>query len=104
MVSAPNLKVATANRLGDGAVVYRDRTGSWSTRFADAVAVEEDLAAELLAAAGRDMDRAIVVGVALIEVARVDGRLQPASLRERIRAFGPSIALAMQPPGGEESR
>ncbi|MCW5752275.1 MAG: DUF2849 domain-containing protein [Alphaproteobacteria bacterium] len=97
------MKAATANRLGDGAVVYRDRTGGWSARFADAVAVEEDLAAELLAAAERDMDRAMVVGVALIEVARVDGRLQPASLRERIRAFGPSVEFALQPPGGEEN-
>ncbi|MGE0151132.1 MAG: DUF2849 domain-containing protein [Reyranellaceae bacterium] len=88
------LRAATANRLRDGAVVFRTLTGGWSSRIADAeVAASEAEAARLLAAAERDAANAVVVGPYLIDVREVDGELRPASLRERIRAFGPTTPM-----------
>lgn len=88
------LRAATANRLRDGVVVFRTVTGGWSSRIADAETVSSDAeVARLLAEAERDSANAIVVGPYLIDVAVVDGETRPASLRERIRAFGPTTPM-----------
>jgi len=85
-------KIVTANRLRDGAVVYRAADGSWRTAIFEAeLAASEQDAAELLARAERDVTAALVVAPYLIDVLRTDEGLVPGSLRERIRAAGPTI-------------
>lgn len=88
------LRAATANRLRDGVVVFRTATGGWSSRIADAEIVADGAeAARLLAEAERDSANAVVVGPYLIDVNEVDGETRPVSLRERIRAFGPTTPI-----------
>ena len=88
------LRAATANRLRDGVVVFRTVTGGWSSRIVDAEVVSgEAEAARLLSDAERDSANAVVVGPYLIDVNEIDGETRPASLRERIRAFGPTTPM-----------
>jgi hypothetical protein len=88
--------VVTANRLGDGAVVYRTEDGRWSTHLDDAAVVTTAVAAtELLAAAVGDT--AAVGGY--VAPVRLDprGRPQPGNLRESIRSRGPTVGAAPIP-------
>ena len=84
--------VVTANRLGDGAVVYRTADQQWTAELAQAaVLTTSDAARALLAGAAADGINAVDVYVAPVEL--VDGRPQPANLRERIRRGGPTFPL-----------
>lgn len=89
------LQAVTANRLRDGAVAFRTVTGGWSTRLIDAqTASGEAAAAQLLAAAETDARNALVVGPYLFAVNDANGELQAVTLRERIRAAGPTVVEA----------
>ena len=83
--------VITANRLADGAVVYRTAAGGWSSELRHAAVVTNAQAAkDLLAAAKTDRD-AVDPYVAPVEL---DGEtVQPGNLRERIRVAGPTFDL-----------
>lgn len=84
--------VITANRLGDGAVVYRSADGSWTKDLAAAAVVTTTPAAiELLTAALADKLKAVDAYVAPVELTAQ--RVQPGNLRERIRLNGPTVAL-----------
>jgi hypothetical protein len=84
--------VVTANRLGDGAVVYRAAVGGWTTRLGAAVVVTDTQAAkELLTAAAADEINAVGAYVAPVECN--GGRVEPGNLRERIRVAGPTFDL-----------
>ena len=86
--------VVTANRLGDGAVIYRSADGRWTTDRAVAGVVTTSEAATALLAGAR-ADLAIVDAyVAPVELAAAGPR--PGNLRERIRAAGPTIRLPAQ--------
>jgi uncharacterized protein DUF2849 len=85
--------VVTANRLGDGAVIYRTGGGQWSTRLELAEVVTSAAAATMLLA-GATADDINAVGAYVAPVRQdVDGALQPGNLREAIRHAGPTIAL-----------
>ena len=85
--------VITANRLGDGAVVYRTADGHWSADLKQAaVATSAPAAGELLAAAVGDDIGAVGAYVAPVE-RNQDGRVAPGNLRERIRLAGPTFDL-----------
>lgn len=85
--------VITANRLADGAVVYRTADNSWSTELgAAAVATTADQAKALLASAADDGTAAVEAYVAPVELAP-GSRILPGNLRERIRVGGPTFAL-----------
>jgi hypothetical protein len=85
--------VITANRLGDGAVIYRTRDGNWSTRLGDAAVVTTASAAtQLLTAAVADDVSAVGAYVAPVRLG-ADGRPEPGNLREIIRQAGPTFAL-----------
>ncbi len=87
------LQVLTANRLGDGRVVFLDGEGGWSDRIADArIAADEEAAAALVAAGARAERARLVVGPYLIEVTEGEEGPWPVRLREAIRAAGPSVA------------
>ena len=82
----------TANRLGDGAVIYRTNAGSWTTQFDHAAVVTTAPAAiELLDAAVADDVGA--VGAYVAPVLLDGGKMRPGNLRERIRLAGPTIDL-----------
>jgi len=87
-------RVLTANRLGDGAVVYRDAAGDWVETIEAAAPAEDEAAEQALLAAGEDaLARQLVVGPYLIEIALEAAVPSPLSQRERIRAAGPTIAF-----------
>jgi hypothetical protein len=85
--------VVTANRLTDGAVVYRTADAAWTTDLAAAAVVTTAPAAQdLLKGAAADDVGAVGPYVAPVEVTR-DRRVLPGNLRERIRLAGPTIEL-----------
>ena len=85
--------VVTANRLGDGAVIYRTADNEWSTNLSAAAVVDSaPAAAELLRAAEADDVRAVGPYVAPVDLT-ADRRVLPGNLRERIRVAGPTITL-----------
>jgi hypothetical protein len=85
--------VVTANRLVDGAVIYRTADGRWTTDLTRAaVATTAPAAMEMLKAASGDGLSAVGAYVAPVE-READGRLRPGNLRESIRLNGPTIAL-----------
>ena len=89
--------VVTANRLGDGAVIYRTGGGQWSTRLQQAEVVTTATAATtLLAGATADDINAVGAYVAPVRLGR-NGRPEPGNLREIIRQTGPTIALPAAP-------
>jgi hypothetical protein len=87
--------VVTANRVGDGAVVYRGADGDWTTEL-EAAAVTTDAAAarELMTAAVADDLRAVGSYVAPVKLSP-DGEVKPGNLRELIRLGGPTIDLPL---------
>jgi hypothetical protein len=84
--------VVTANRLADGAVVYRAAVGGWTARLADAAVVTDAEAAKALLAAA-NADDVDAVGAYVAPVRIVDGRIEPGNLREHIRVGGPTFDL-----------
>jgi hypothetical protein len=90
--SAPQISVLTANRLGDGIVVFLDFEGAWSENIALAVVARDPDEARALEDRGAyDAARNLVVEPYLVEVREADGRLTPIRYRERVRVAGPSI-------------
>jgi hypothetical protein len=89
-ITGPN--VVTANRLADGAVVYRTGEGEWTTEMSGAAIVSAVPAAiELLTAAREDGLRAVDAYLAPVKLDR--DRVLPGNLRELIRMGGPTIDL-----------
>jgi hypothetical protein len=85
--------VVTANRVVDGAVVYRRADGGWSTHLDDAaIATNATGVHVLIDAANADDLRAIGAYVAPVKVTS-GGHVRPGNLRELIRLGGPTIDL-----------
>jgi uncharacterized protein DUF2849 len=85
--------VVTANRLRDGAVIYRTADGGWTTELgAAAIVTTTPAAQELLKGAVADDVGAVSAYVAPVELTEGRG-VRPGNLRERIRVSGPTIAL-----------
>lgn len=90
MAQAEVRHLVTANRLRDGVPVYRT-AGSWSPAIDDACLVAEPAAEALLATAQDGPKPLPVVAPYLVEATAEQGKVRPLALRERIRAFGPTI-------------
>jgi hypothetical protein len=85
-------QVMTANRLGDGVVVFLTRTGDWSERIDDAVLALEPQAAAALEARGNEAVAAnTVTGPYLFAATRENGSIRASHIRERIRTLGPTV-------------
>ena len=85
--------VVTANRVADGAVVYRRADGGWTTNMDEAaVATNAAGATALIDAATADDLRAVGPYIAPVKLAP-DGAVRPGNLRELIRLGGPTIDL-----------
>jgi hypothetical protein len=84
--------VVTANRTGDGAVIYRQAEG-WTTDLAGAaIATDGPGAQRLLAGAVADDLGAVGAYVAPVKLLP-GGHVRPGNLRELIRRAGPTIEL-----------
>lgn len=85
-------KVISANRLADGIVVYAGRDGSWSEQLGQAQVFASKAEAEAgLLIAQNDAKRNLVVEPVVVEVTEDAGGLRAVTLREIIRARGPTI-------------
>ncbi len=88
-------QAVTANRLTDGEVVYFTADGQWAENFTAAEVVEGAEAADALFARATPADfESRVLGAYLFEVLEEGAAgYKPASVRENIRAKGPTIRL-----------
>ena len=87
------MKIITANRLSDGAVVYLAAEG-WLTEIARAAVLSAQDAIEAgLDAAARAVANREIVDTSAIDVTVEETGPVPVRLRERIRAFGPTVAF-----------
>ena len=90
--NAPQRSILTANRLGDGAVIFLDFEGAWSETIDEAlVALSPDEVRALEDRGAYDSAHNLVVEPYLIEIREVAGRIEPIRYRERVRAGGPTI-------------
>jgi hypothetical protein len=82
------LSVASANRLSDGVVVFLDDAGQWMIRLDRAAVARDKRAGEILLERART-EAFSVIDPFLVAVTEDDeGRIEPVSLREKIRASG----------------
>ncbi len=91
-------KIATANRLRDGVVIYLDAKGNWTTDVdAARIAQTPEEEAELKAALDAGVKDNFLLDTAIIDTVVNDHK--PARLREQIRAVGPTVRpdLARRP-------
>ena len=84
--------VVTANRLGDGAVVYRTADGRWTEKLSEAaVLTTVPSATEVLQAAIADDVGAVGAYVAPVQLN--GDQIRPGNQRELIRLQGPTVEL-----------
>ena len=91
----------TANRLADGRVVYVAADGAWVTDFARAHALDAGNEERWLARAAADEVAGIVIGPYAIALAEGPAPV-PATLRERIRARGPTVETLVSDGEGSQ--
>ena len=90
--TAPQRSILTANRLGDGGVVFLDFEGAWNENIAEAVVARSPDEMRALEDRGaHDAARNLIVEPYLVEVREIGGRIEPIRYRERVRAGGPTI-------------
>ncbi|MCP5432152.1 MAG: DUF2849 domain-containing protein [Alphaproteobacteria bacterium] len=104
MAKAELPQALTANRLGDGEVVYRTPAGAWSARFAEAAVFGTKADAEkALADAEADVAARRVVAVYLFDVVPGPNGPSPRETREVIRAKGPTVRLDLGKQAGNSA-
>ena len=86
--------IVTANRTGDGAVIYRTASHRWSVDLSDAAIVRTaDEARALLAESVADDVGAVGSYIAPVDV--TDQGVAPGNLREKIRQQGVTFPLLL---------
>jgi len=84
--------IVTANRLAEGVVVFQNARGGWEEDFALAAVYADPAAREAALASAREAAaESLIVDPYLFEVERRAGGFAPKSLREAIRAAGPTV-------------
>jgi len=81
------MRAITANRLGDGEVVFW-KSGAWVERFGEAEVFDDNETAD--EAVARAVQPTVVVEPYVIELVEENGAKVPLSYRERLRALGPT--------------
>jgi len=90
--TATQISVLTANRLGDGIVVFLDFEGAWNEDLEQAIVARSPDEVKALEDRGAwDAVHNLVVEPYLVEVREEGGRPVPIRYRERVRVAGPSI-------------
>ena len=93
-------KIVTANTLATGHVVFLATDGFWVDGVAQAATYDDASGAELgLAAAQRDVQRGLIVDPFVTDKGPATGGRPVMTLRDTIRAFGPTIAYLPQGAG-----
>jgi hypothetical protein len=83
-----DLQIASANRLADGMVVFLDDAGQWTPHIEQAALARDKRAADILLQRAQ-AESFTVVDPFLVAMGEDEGgRLEPLSLREKIRASG----------------
>lgn len=82
------LSVASANRLVDGVVVFLDDAGQWTDRLDRAAVACDGRAGEILLERARAEGFGVIDPFLVAVTEEEDGRIEPVSLREKIRASG----------------
>ncbi len=82
------LSVASANRLVDGVVVFLDDSGQWTTLLERAAVARDQRAADILLERARAEAFGVIDPFLVAVTEEADGRIEPVSLREKIRASG----------------
>ena len=81
------MKVLTANRLEDGAVVYLTPAGSWSMHLTEARILKDDSSLKEAERQGElDTKARLVVAHYAFDIEEKSGRIEACSMREKIRA------------------
>ena len=94
------VKLVSANRLGDGVVVYVDAAGHWVESIDAAARLESaDTVEAALVAARADEALNLVVEAFVVDAVLEADHVRATTLRDRIRASGPTIVYgpAAQP-------
>jgi len=87
------LWMITGNATADGAPIYLQTNGRWTRRLAEGLAVSSEEQRDRLLAEAKAAER-IVCDAYVIDVRQgARGQLEATSLRERIRAEGPTLTL-----------
>jgi hypothetical protein len=89
------MKLLTGNALVSGRVLWWTGTG-WSESIADAAPVADADAAALLRQAA---EQGVINDAALIEAEPGGAGFRPLRMRERVRAFGPTVGSCATPIG-----
>jgi len=90
-------QIISANRLIDGIVVYAGRDGAWADALGAAKIFTSKAEAEAaLLLAQNDVKRNLVVDPCLVEVSEEARGVRAVTLRESIRARGPTIDFLPQ--------
>jgi Protein of unknown function (DUF2849) len=85
-------KIISANRLVDGIVVYAGHGGAWVEKLNQArIFASKEEAEAGLSFAQDDVARNLVVEPFLVDVTQDANGLRPSTLRDSIRAQGPTI-------------
>ena len=91
---AENLRVISANRLRDGAVVYFGRQDRWVEEFDHAEPFRDAAELEAALARARAAERSnLVLDILPVDALVSDQGLRPAHIREAIRAAGPTVRV-----------
>jgi Protein of unknown function (DUF2849) len=89
--------VVTANRLSDGAVVHRGKSGQWTVRLSAAQILWTAAEAQT-ALSEAQSDGLVAVGAYIAPIDASKASVEPGNLREYIRACGPTFALPSDAP------
>ncbi len=87
-----DLQVASANRLADGTVVFLDDAGQWTERLDRAALARDKRGAEILLERAKAESFGVVDPFLVAVSEDEEGRVEPLSLREKIRASGLTFA------------
>jgi hypothetical protein len=100
------VKVISANRLTDGTVVYLGPDGHWVEALGAALTFVDDAATQTgLAVARTDEKRNLIVEPFGVDVSLAAEGLKAQTLRNAIRANGPTIPYRSSvPPAGSTER
>lgn len=85
----------TGSATESGQPIYMRSDGSWTRVFAEGWSSEQVEQRDHMLGMAQQNEK-VVCDPYVIEVDVVDGKLRPASLREQIRATGPTIELPSQ--------
>jgi hypothetical protein len=92
-------KIISANRLADGIVVYAGHGGAWVERLNEALVFSGKEEADAgLTLAQDDVARNLIVEPFVVDVTQDAAGLRPATLRDSIRAHGPTIEFLPRRP------